>query len=199
MVNNSEKIREMLSFEDNDFYFVEVIKRRKDNPGLNRSEKVIRNYYIDSFESYDKIIPDLINVCKENTARAYIRVNKRNYEDLSLKILKRLADYISNKNYKAIRNVFDSVAGEFHSDKDKKWIVDIDWNEMFEYGNVGFTQLKLDLVELQDEAKKIAMVVEMPTMNGCHIVTRPFNLMKFRKLYPTIDIHKDNMLILVTF
>jgi len=52
------------------------------------------------------------------------------------------------------------------------------------------------LIELQEEAKRKPMVKEIPTKNGLHFITRPFNLMKFKEEFPTIDVHKDNCLLL---
>lgn len=192
MVNNTEQIRNMLSFGPDDFYFVEVIKRRKDNPDLSRSEKVIRNFYIESFENYDKLIPTIIKLSDFENARAYIRANKRNYKKLALPILKRVTDYLISGNEKSIRTVFDSVAGETHSDADKKWIVDVDgvW-----YITPSET-LNTFLTVLQLEAERTPMIEIVPTKSGYHIVTRPFNLQKFKEVYGGIDVHKDNMLIL---
>jgi len=48
MVNNIDRIRELISFEDEfDFYFLQILKRRKDNPDLKRDMVVIVNYHID--------------------------------------------------------------------------------------------------------------------------------------------------------
>ncbi|WP_265091158.1 hypothetical protein, partial [Acinetobacter baumannii] len=37
---------------------------------------------------------------------------------------------------------------------------------------------------------------EIPTMNGCHLITKPFNLQKFKEKFPEIDVHKNNPTIL---
>jgi len=36
----------------------------------------------------------------------------------------------------------------------------------------------------------------VPTKSGVHIITRPFNLKKFKEKYPNVDVHKDNPTIL---
>ena len=190
MVDNSEQIRKMLTFNPNDFYFVEVVKRRKDNPNLSRSEKVIRNFYIDSFENYDNLLPIIIKLCDFENARAYLRINKRNYQKLALPITKRIVEYMICSSEKSIRTVFDSVAGEIHSDSDPKWIVDFD-NE-----SVANIEMVKVLTELQIEADREPMNEIIPTKSGLHIITRPLNLSKFRELYPAVDVHKDNMVIL---
>lgn len=36
----------------------------------------------------------------------------------------------------------------------------------------------------------------IPTKNGYHIITKPFNLKQFKDKYPDIDVHKNNPTIL---
>ena len=189
-VNNSSKIGVMLSFGKDDFYFIEIIKRRKDNPDMPRGEAVIKNFYVDSLDEYNKIIPILIKICNYENARAYIRVNKRNYKKLGLYINKRVADYLVSGHEKSMRNVFDSVAGEIHSDPDKKWIIDID-----DVQNAD-EELVHKLRELQMEGKREPMIEILPTKNGVHLISRPFNLKKFKELYPKIGVHKDNLIMI---
>jgi hypothetical protein len=196
MINNTEKIRDMLFFNDkDDFYFLQILKRRKDNPDMEKDMMVIDNFYIGSMESFDKKIPHVIDLCNIENARAYFRVNKRNYAKLGPHMLKRVVDIVFTENCKALRSTFDSVAGEYHSDPDKKWVVDVDYNDVFNESNDGeknFSDLIYDLSKLQSEAKRVPMLVQIPTKNGIHIITRPFNVQEFRKLYPKMDIHKDN-------
>lgn len=190
MVNNTAKIGTMLSFVDkDDFYFVQIFKRRKDNPDLDRDQIVIDNFYIDSLEDYMKKIPHIIKVCDAENARAYLRVNKRNYNHLAKHMLKRVVDIVFTDNCKALRNSFDSVAGEFHSDPDKKWIIDVDWKD---FGDGPMVELLSLIKRLQIEANREPMTEILPTKNGVHIITRPFNLMTFRGAEFKVDVHKDN-------
>lgn len=83
MTNNTHKIREMLSFtNENDFYFVQVLKRRKDNPDMKRNMMALGAYYIDSLEHFDAVVPHIIHTCESENGRAYIHLNRRNYEHL---------------------------------------------------------------------------------------------------------------------
>jgi hypothetical protein len=204
MVNNSEKIRKMLSFEDkDDFYFLQILKRRKDNPDMERDMVVIDNIYIDSLESYDKKLSYIIDLCNVENARAYFRLNKRNYAKLGQHMLKRVVDIVFTENCKSLRSAFDSVAGEYHSDKDKKWIVDIDYKDFEPNTSLSTStdegildQLCPLLEKLQREAKREPILEIIPTKNGLHIITRPFNLQVFKESYPKIDVHRDNPTIL---
>lgn len=42
----------------------------------------------------------------------------------------------------------------------------------------------------------VYLFAEIPTMNGCHLITKPFNLQKFKEKFPEIDVHKNNPTIL---
>jgi hypothetical protein len=195
MINNELQIRSMLSFTDkDDFYFVQIFKRRKDNPELERDQIVIDNFYIDSLKDFDKKLSQIITTCNSENARAYIRINKRNYKKLAPHFLKRVADIVFTENCKALRNTFDSIAGEHHSDPDKKWIVDVDWGAVFNQeidGLLRFNHLIGDLSKLQVESNREPLLIRLPTKNGVHIITRPFNLQLFKAQYD-LDVHKDN-------
>lgn len=48
IVDNFEKIRNLLKFENeiDDFYFIQIIQRRKENPGMRKDSKYIKSYLI---------------------------------------------------------------------------------------------------------------------------------------------------------
>lgn len=125
-IDNSIAVRSFLSFNKDDFYFLQIIKRRKDNPDMELGTVVLKNYYIQSFEEYDKLIPIVKRQCEFENARAYFRLNKRNYKNIGLKLVNRALVYISSNNYTPLRNVFDTIAGECPSDPVRKWVVDVD-------------------------------------------------------------------------
>jgi len=200
MVNNIDRIGKMIGFDDEfDFYFLQILKRRKDNPDLKRDMVVIANYHIESFEQYNSLMPHIVNMCDAENARAYFRISRRNYKHLSYHMLKRVVDVIASGMVKSLKGTFDSVAGSHHSEKDKKWIVDVDWVDVHSPDNPeGFyaEEVRMMVLGLQSETKKEPMVVSIPTKNGIHFITRPFNLKKFKEVFPSVDVHKDNPTIL---
>ena len=66
MINNLEKIKELLNFEDeHDFYFLQILQRKKDHPegtvvGSNNSSRLIKGYYIYSIDQLDKYFKEII-------------------------------------------------------------------------------------------------------------------------------------------
>jgi len=194
-VNNSAKIGTMLSFKEDDFYFVQVIKRRKDNPEMERGEIILKNYYINSIEQYIKVVPNIIKLCDMENARAYIRINKRNYKRLAHPMLKLVVEYIAGGQHKSMPNVFDAVVGRNHSDPDKRWVIDIDW--------VDITDNDVDAVNvlsfIENEVNKTGKdntVEIIPTKNGVHYISRPFNVKVFKDKYPFIIVGKDSCTLL---
>ena len=197
-VNNFEQIRSMMEFPDrNSFYFLQVLKRRKDNPDLEKDMKHIADYYIYSLEQFDDLKERIITQCDAENARAYFRINRRDAKKVAMQVLKRTVDYIMSEDYRAVKNAFASCAGEFHSDPDKKWIVDVDWKDIpegqdhDEYLNTLISKVQ----GLVAETGRDDTVYTIPTKNGIHVICRPFNLAKFREQY-VIDVHKDNPSIL---
>ena len=194
-LNNLELIIPFLNFRNpGDYYFLQILKRRKENPDLGKDMVHLRDYYIFSVDDLTRRIPEIEDLCNRENARAYFRMNVRNSKKTSLETLRRLADLIASGNYDAGWRAWASCSGEFHSDPDKKWIVDVDWKDLDRKSDL--SQI-LTLVEnLQSEAGRIPMVELIPTLNGTHIICRPFNLKKFRDVFPNVDVHKDNPTIL---
>jgi len=102
---------------------IEILKRKKDNPQMNKSEELLDVYEIHSKEEIESHCPHIIKKCQEHNARAYIRVNKRSHKKMALEMLREIANRVANGDYN-IRNVYHSMLGKFHSDTEKKWIVD---------------------------------------------------------------------------
>ena len=188
--DNTKQIGTLLSFRENDFYFVQVIKRRKDNPEMERGETIIKNYYITSIEQYEKLSPRIIKICDMENARAYIRINSRNFKKLAHPMLKLMIEYIAGGQYKSLPDVFDKVTGRNHSDPDTKWVADIDWIDL-QTNNVEMTDIK-DLISSEIKKTGRDNTIEIiPTKNGCHFVSRAFNLKTFKDKYPFIVVGKD--------
>jgi hypothetical protein len=183
IVDNFNQINSLLAFNSSkEFYFLQIIKRRKDNPGLSRDQKLIRNYYLYENDLL-KLRDSIIESCVSNNARAYIRLNRRNDEIVALHMNKVLADYLYQGEYKACQHLYDTCCGISHSEKHKKWIIDLD--DRID------SQIKWWKEKLEDNFIDI-----LPTLNGYHIITHAFNTKEFKERYYgnaiMPDLHKDN-------
>ena len=131
MINNFELIKSLLKFEDkNDFYFLQIIKRRKENPEMGSNNATINYYYIYSLEQLTKLEPEIIEICNTTKSRAYIHLNRRNAHKVGLKTLGLISEHILNEDYHAIKNAYNTCCGKYGSDPDKKWLLDIDYKDL---------------------------------------------------------------------
>jgi hypothetical protein len=193
MINNVEHIKPLLKFPTpNHFYFLEVIKRRKENPEMEKGTKLIKDFFVYSLEEFDKVMEKMIELCDLHNARAYIRLNVRNAEKVAFRFNQRLAEALTLKEWKTIPNLYSSVVGKCQGEEKghKTWIIDLD-DEQAE--PKFYTKVLNVITGLNSEA----VVALIPTKNGMHIVCRPFRRDKFEEIYKgTIDIHPDNPTIL---
>lgn len=185
-MNNFDLIKNYLQFDDPDkFYFIQILKRRKDNPTMGKDMCNIDNFCVYNIQDFERYENRIIDTCERNNARAYIRLNRRSDKKIALQMLARMAQMIASEQYN-IRRLYYSIAGEYHSEEDKTWIVDIDTKDEIVVHRIAHI---ID-ANIEPEGRKIIACI--PTKNGYHLITRPFNLQKFKKQYPMIDLHKNN-------
>ena len=200
-INNFEQIKSLLKFNVkngdqsgfnkenlNEFYFVQVLQRNKENRELGSNNRLIKAYYIYSVEQLEKYKEEMIVLANTFNARIYIHLNRRNAKMIALEMMEDLAHSIkSNQFY--LSKIYSSVCGRHHSEKDKSWILDIDEEQI--------SPLMLAFIEIECEplntTKEIARI---KTKNGWHVIVKPFNTLKFCVKYPEIEIHKNNPTIL---
>lgn len=187
MVDVFDKIKELLVFEsDDDFYYLQILQRKKENPQLESNSRVIKNYYIDNVDYLENRYDEIKGVCDHFNARAMLRLNKRSYSKVAFKTMQNIANTMSNGEYSFIKKSYDRACGNGHNDKNKTWIIDIDGEFKDDW--------LLEMIHFIDDCKPEGdkLVTQLPTKNGMHLITKPFNLRDFKKKYPEIDIHKDN-------
>ena len=197
MINNFDLIKSFLKFDDPDlFYFVQLIRRRKENQKMETHSKLIESYYIYSLDQFEKCEQEMIDLCNATQARAYIRLNRRGDKKIAMQMLKRLADMIVSEQYN-IRRLYDSIAGEFHVEPNKTWLIDVD-NPPLKYADdlIDSMVCAISIIPIQDIVSTEHVLLTVPTKNGCHLIVKPFDLREFKSKYPNIDIHKDNPTIL---
>jgi len=186
MIEVLEQIKPILKFESkDDFYYLQIIQRNKDNTDLKKSSRVIKNYYISSIEYLEAKYPEIKSLCELFKARAMLRLNKRSYTKVGFRTMQYVADNLSKGDHHAIKKCYDKAVGNGHDDPNKKWIVDID-------GNVDEDWLKelTDFINSQNPTGE-KIIMKLPTKNGIHLITSPFDLREFKNKYQ-LDVHKDN-------
>jgi hypothetical protein len=194
MIDNFKQIEVQLAFPDEDsFYFVQVIQRKKDNPGVkgaNNSSRLIKGYYITSVEHLEREKEEIVLLTNHYNARAGVNLNRRSFRRIAFQTLQKISDQMMNDDYKSVRRAYNSACGQFAKETDKRWIIDID-DKSFDV-----KELAIHLYSLDPVGRKAIMTLDTP--NGFHVISSPFNIQQFREVYPDIDIHKNNPTILYT-
>ena len=198
MTNNFNQIRDLLKFEKDYFYFIQIIQRKKENPDLGSSNRVIRSYNISSLEKFDMNKSEIIKLCETFNARAYIHLNRRKWSKITLECLRHNAELIANEQYEGIKSSFETVIGRNNCEPidTKTWIVDIDTKDEIIIHRIAH------IIDTSIKPDKPKIVSCIPTKNGYHLITRPFYRAEFVKYMQlqgdTPDIHIDNPTILYT-
>jgi hypothetical protein len=197
MLDNLEKILPLLTFESkDDFYYLQILQRKKENPQLGSNSRVIKNYYITSEQYLLDRYDEIKTLCSVFNARASIRLNKRSFEKVGFKTLENIANTMQNREYNHLMKSYDRACGLLNNEKTKKWIVDIDKDEV-----IWLEQIINAIQPCEPEGNKI--VAQIPSKTGIHLITTPFNILDFKDRfkdelenyemqYIDIEIHKDN-------
>lgn len=189
IVNNFDELIycfELLESKD-DFYYVQVIQRKKD--GHPKSERIVKNFYIYSKEDFLKKKDHIIDLCTRHNARAYFWINPRNSRKIALECIKSYADLVAQGDCTKGYKVWDKKCGANPaSGYDRRWIVDIDTKD---------DEYLLKIQKLVEQCRGGRVFDWISTAQGYHMITSGFDLHHFKQLLQInklgdIDVHKDN-------
>lgn len=197
MIDNLEKVLPFLQFDsEDDFYYLQILQRKKENPELGSNSRVIKNYYIRSQQHLLDRYEEIKTLCRVFNARASIRLNKRSFEKVGFKALENIANTMQNREYKHLMKSYNRACGLLNNEKVKRWIVDVDKDEV-----IWLEQIIKAIQPCEPFGNKI--LAQIPSKSGIHLITKPFNLQQFKDYftddlsaygmdYIDLEIHKDN-------
>ena len=204
IINNLELIKPLLIFENNDtYYHLQILKRKKDcaehEKARNNNARCIKTYYVHSIEYLEDRFDEIKKLCKHHQARAYINLNAKSYVKTAFEMNIKVAQRMLNNQFEYISRSYESAAGMSNVNiGNSKWIVDIDEKEIsplmgahIEYGCAPVSIWTYS----PDNDKDIfnsKIIATIPTKNGWHLITKPFNRKQFSDKYPEIDIQINN-------
>ena len=203
-VDNFELIKPLLTFNSEDeFYFVQILQRKKDNPngykGSNNSSRLIKAYFIDNIEYLDKHKDEMIHFADYFNARVGINLNKRSYYKTAFNTLKTTAEMMHNKNFRDVKKAWNTSCGVHNSIEDRIWLLDIDEPEVspmmqafIEYECEPKMEVIFDKAGMPIEEKNRKIIAQIPSKSGHHLITKSFDTREFIKQFPEIEIHKNN-------
>lgn len=199
MVDNFELIKSLLEFPNTDIYYhLQILRRGKDHPELPAANRMIKAYFICSLESLDYVEDEIKKLCEFFGARAYINLAPKSIRKTTMLQLKYLAQRAYEGDFQKIWKSWNTCAGEIKGEE-PRWVVDIDHNvdnpnlEPAWGAIADFIDKECEPHTLLHNPLRVAKVItDIPTKNGYHLITTPFNLQQFKEKYPDIDVHKNN-------
>ena len=205
MVDYFKLIRNYLKFEsEDDFYFLQILQRKKDGPGpngikvtgTNNKPRAIKTYCISSVEYLDKIEGEVKHLCDYFNARAMIILSRRSYKQTALLEMVQVSNMIMSGQYMNVKSAYYSSCAKSKS-LDKYFLIDIDEEDL---AHKEFIKNYIQNEARNDEVeygKRI--LLELPTKHGYHLITTPFDVRGLLKVYPKEKqefVHKDGPTIL---
>lgn len=186
MIDYIGLLADFLEFRDeDDFYFLQILQRKKENSHLGSNSRVIKNYFIGSQEYLLDREKEIKGLCDQFNARAMLRLNRRSYYKTAFHALQIMADKMANKSFDTANKAYVTACGRYNNEPDKKWIIDVDTAD-------------IDPDELRKVINNVSPHVghktyfELKTKNGYHLITKPFNITEFNKFQLDVSIQKDN-------
>lgn len=201
MINNINLILPHFYFNEGNEMFMhcQIVQRTKDHKDEEVKGGVLKTYFIRSREHLERLMPEIILLCEHYGARAYINLAGKDFDQLQKLMLQKLATDMYQNIIRNPRKVLNSAAGELKS-RNHLWVVDIDdmttkqpvrewlYNWYLEEYRKG-PDTKMPKTYFAERS----IVSEIPTVHGCHLIVKPFNLQEFSKVFPDIDVHKNSM------
>ena len=188
-IDNFELIKPLLEFEqeEDEYYVIYILKRRKDNPEMEGDSKVIKDYYVTSLKYLESKKEEIIKLCEVFNARAVINLNRKSYKDTAFVMLEKLALALSEEKYQGVRNLYRKSSGNAKIVGQKRWILDIDEKLPEER----IKQFCTFIHRLRPEGKK--EIALLPSKNGWHLITTPFDLKTFNEQEVfNFEVKRDN-------
>lgn len=175
-VDNFDEFRKYLDYSvPESFYFLQIIQRSKDNNTTTSSSnryRRIKSYYIASLEEYNRFIPEIKQLCKNNNARTYIRITPITFYDVAINTAIEYMRRIKEKQTFKSCNIYDSCCEKTKICGHKLWMIDLDSSNPFHPN--WFTE---DLLRLDIHHNVVAV---FPTVNGMHYIMKPFDIRKWK-------------------
>ena len=194
-IDNFSLVRDKILCFDNkgDFFFVLILKRRKDTKGsmvegVNEDNRLIKHYFIYDIEYLDRKADAIRRLCDDNDARAYILPQRRNSKTVLWNLHKKTSELLeTNDQGVHFDHLIRSCVAGCHKSDRPRWVIDIDRDapELNGYTDEQFNEYVYDVINLITEIRMAYNQplphdsIVVPTPHGVHIVTEPFNKQEF--------------------
>jgi hypothetical protein len=177
-----DELLKRIGYVPGEYFSVQIIRRGKDHPDLPSANRTFGSYYLEEPDDLEKYREEIIHFTEAFGCRAYIYPCRRSYQKAMLATIKEMSRRLLEGDCKKPWKIFDSASISVKSSV-KLWIMDLDEPEHLEH----IEDIKANIETIEPYEPVFAQV---PTRTGMHLITRPFNILKFSEKWPDIDIKK---------
>ena len=225
-VDNFDLISTLLRFDNpDDCYYLEILLRGKDGNDVkkkhNNGDRTIREILIHSMDQFLIQKEEIIKLCREFNARAYIRLNRRSYRGIGFYYVKNflteeeLSVHNRSMYVPAHRNPFRAMStacGKVNAEPKmtRSWLIDLDDCQIGDPIVTAFESVikrpGMNAVISPDDM----VISRIPSKSGVHLIVHPFNMSEYKSgsdegsFTMTVgnysaSVHKDNPTILYAY
>lgn len=188
MVDNFDKTIKFMNFSNSDdFYFLQIIQRKKDGNETGRGNngaRLIKAYYIKSAQHLLEKKNKIIELCRNNNARAYMAINKRSFFKVACGCQQALARLIMEGSTHQAPRIWDHVCGELPalSGKNLYRLIDVDEPDKL-------SEIVEVIKSVRGNEERDNRIKEIfPTQQGYHIITSKFDVEQFKQELAILNI-----------
>lgn len=206
MTDNFNRFREFMQLPEQEggdaYYVIELVRRGKDCPDLPAANYHFKNYYIDTLAKYDKVQDEIRLLCRTLRLRAYVSVCRKSFRRVTMNTLAEMARRASLDDFRRPYAVFESCSGKDVDKDDRHWVVDVD--DFVGYNTQEHCETIRNFIndcQPFEDRNKIELI--LPTKNGMHLITRPFDVKTFNicmgiftDMIPHPEIKKNHLTLL---
>lgn len=188
MIDNFELIKPLFYFNEESYMFFhcQIVRRAKDHKPDKVKEGSIQTYFIRSIEHLNSLKEEIVLLCEHYGARAYINVAGKDFDSVNKSMLAMLANAVCLKSISAMNpeRILNRCVGEEKS-RIPKWVIDID--------DMSLKEPILKWLDDYFNVNEDYLYATIPTVQGVHLIVKPFNVSDFAKDFPNVDVHKNSM------
>lgn len=191
IVDNCDLILPLLNFDEGSHHLF-IKQRSKDGHG--KAENLIAEWFVSSQEKLELLLPAVKVLCKEYSARAYLNINPKPTKKVLWNVSKITLNRLES-DQGGFANIVSSAHDQIKAKREfKYWILDID--EPFDIAAFTSDGKYIELYNNHELSE--FFVAFIPTINGYHMITKPFQRNKFN-IPKTIQIKDNNATLLYAY
>jgi hypothetical protein len=171
-----------IGYVPGEYFSVQIIRRGKDHPELPSANRTFCSYYIEEPGDLEKFREEIIQTTELFGCRAYVYLCRRNYQKTMLATIQEMSRRLLEGDCKKPWKIFDSASTSVKSSV-RLWVIDLDEPEHLKH-------IEDIRAAIEDTEPCKPIFAQIPTRTGVHLITCPFDVLKFYETWPGIDIKK---------